>query len=333
MTVKVAINGLGRIGRCVLRAIFENSNYSDIELVAVNASTPYDTLIHLIKYDSVHLQFKHDISYDEDNLVINNKKIKILNNRNPENLPWKELDIDVVFECTGAFASTNKSMLHINAGAKRVLISAPAKDEETKTIIYGVNHNNINDSDKVISVGSCTTNCLAPIAKALNDEIGIEKGFMTTIHAYTNDQNIVDNAHKDLRRARACAMSMIPTSTGAAKAIGKVLPELNSKLDGFAVRVPTPNVSMVDFSFLAARNTSLSEVNSIIKNYSQNSMKNVLRYVEEELVSIDFNHSDHSSSFDSTQTRIIDNNFVKVCSWYDNEWAFSLRMLDIAKIL
>ncbi len=333
MTVKVAINGLGRIGRCVLRAIFENSNYSDIELVAVNASTPYDTLIHLIKYDSVHLKFKHDISYDEDNLVINNKKIKILNNRNPENLPWKELDIDVVFECTGAFASTNKSMLHINAGAKRVLISAPAKDEETKTIIYGVNHNNINDSDKVISVGSCTTNCLAPIAKALNDEIGIEKGFMTTIHAYTNDQNIVDNAHKDLRRARACAMSMIPTSTGAAKAIGKVLPELNSKLDGFAVRVPTPNVSMVDFSFLAARNTSLSEVNSIIKNYSQNSMKNVLRYVEEELVSIDFNHSDHSSSFDSTQTRIIDNNFVKVCSWYDNEWAFSLRMLDIAKIL
>lgn len=333
MTVKVAINGLGRIGRCVLRAIFENSNYSDIELVAVNASTPYDTLIHLIKYDSVHLQFKYDISYDEDNLVINNKKIKILNNRNPENLPWKELDIDVVFECTGAFASTNKSMLHINAGAKRVLISAPAKDEETKTIIYGVNHNNINDSDKVISVGSCTTNCLAPIAKALNDEIGIEKGFMTTIHAYTNDQNIVDNAHKDLRRARACAMSMIPTSTGAAKAIGKVLPELNSKLDGFAVRVPTPNVSMVDFSFLAARNTSLSEVNSIIKNYSQNSMKNVLRYVEEELVSIDFNHSDHSSSFDSTQTRIIDNNFVKVCSWYDNEWAFSLRMLDIAKIL
>lgn len=333
MTVKVAINGLGRIGRCVLRAIFENSNYSDIELVAVNASTPYDTLIHLIKYDSVHLKFKHDISYDEDNLVINNKKIKILNNRNPENLPWKELDIDVVFECTGAFASTNKSMLHINAGAKRVLISAPAKDEETKTIIYGVNHNNINDSDKVISVGSCTTNCLAPIAKALNDEIGIEKGFMTTIHAYTNDQNIVDNAHKDLRRARACAMSMIPTSTGAAKAIGKVLPELNSKLDGFAVRVPTPNVSMVDFSFLAARNTSFSEVNSIIKNYSQNSMKNVLRYVEEELVSIDFNHSDHSSSFDSTQTRIIDNNFVKVCSWYDNEWAFSLRMLDIAKIL
>ena len=311
MTVRVAINGLGRIGRCVLRAIFENSNYDDIELVAVNASTPYDTLTHLIKYDSVHLKFSYDVSYDEDNLIINNKKIKILNERNPENLPWRDLDIDVVFECTGAFATTKKSMLHINSGAKRVLISAPAKDEETKTIIYGVNQNNIKDSDKVISVGSCTTNCLAPIAKALNDEIGIQKGFMTTIHAYTNDQNIVDNAHKDLRRARACAMSMIPTSTGAAKAIGKVLPELNSKLDGFAVRVPTPNVSMVDFSFLATRNTSISEVNSVIKKYSQNSMKSVLRYVEEELVSIDFNHSDHSSSFDSTQTRIIDDNFVR----------------------
>ncbi len=333
MTIRVAINGLGRIGRCVLRAIYENNNYNNIELVAVNASTPYETLIHLIKYDSVHLKFNHEVSYDEDNLIINNNKIKILNERNPENLPWKELNIDVVFECTGAFASTAKSMLHINSGAKRVLISAPAKDEETKTIIYGVNQNNINDNDKVISVGSCTTNCLAPIAKALNDDIGIEKGFMTTIHAYTNDQNIVDNAHKDLRRARACAMSMIPTSTGAAKAIGKVLPELNLKLDGFAVRVPTPNVSMVDFSFLAKRDTSISEVNSIIKKYSQTSMKNVLRYVEEELVSIDFNHSDHSSSFDSTQTRIIDNNFVKVCSWYDNEWAFSLRMLDIAQIL
>jgi glyceraldehyde 3-phosphate dehydrogenase len=333
MTIRVAINGLGRIGRCVLRAIFENNNYNNIELVAVNASTPYETLIHLIKYDSVHLKFNHEVTHDEDYLMINNNKIKILNERNPENLPWKELNIDVVFECTGAFASTAKSMLHINSGAKRVLISAPAKDEETKTIIYGVNQNNINDNDKVISVGSCTTNCLAPIAKALNDDIGIEKGFMTTIHAYTNDQNIVDNAHKDLRRARACAMSMIPTSTGAAKAIGKVLPELNLKLDGFAVRVPTPNVSMVDFSFLAKRDTSISEVNSIIKKYSQTSMKNVLRYVEEELVSIDFNHSNHSSSFDSTQTRIIDNNFVKVCSWYDNEWAFSLRMLDIAQIL
>ena len=333
MTIRVAINGLGRIGRCVLRAIFENNNYNNIELVAVNASTPYETLIHLIKYDSVHLKFNHEVTHDEDYLMINNNKIKILNERNPENLPWKELNIDVVFECTGAFASTAKSMLHINSGAKRVLISAPAKDKETKTIIYGVNQNNINDNDKVISVGSCTTNCLAPIAKALNDDIGIEKGFMTTIHAYTNDQNIVDNTHKDLRRARACAMSMIPTSTGAAKAIGKVLPELNLKLDGFAVRVPTPNVSMVDFSFLAKRDTSISEVNSTIKKYSQTSMKNVLRYVEEELVSIDFNHSDHSSSFDSTQTRIIDSNFVKVCSWYDNEWAFSLRMLDIAQIL
>lgn len=333
MTINVAINGLGRIGRCVARAIFEDSKYANINLVAINASAPLETLAHLMKYDSVHGAFSKDVAVTDGGLLIDGKRVKVVNDRDPANLPWSDLNIDIVFECTGVFATTKKASAHIAAGAKKVLISAPAKDEETKTIIYGVNHSAITADDNVLSVGSCTTNCLAPIAKAINDEIGIEKGFMTTIHAYTNDQNIVDNAHKDLRRARACAMSMIPTSTGAAKAIGLVLPELKGKLDGGAVRVPTPNVSMVDLNFLAKKETSKEEINAIVQKYSQGAMKEVLRYVEQPLVSIDFNHSNHSSCFDSTQTKVMGGDFVKVCSWYDNEWAFSLRMLDIAGIL
>ncbi len=332
MSINVAVNGLGRIGRCVVRAIFENNKYSNINLVAINASAPLETLAHLLRYDSVHGIFTKKVEIGSNSLIIDGKEVKIVNDRNPANLPWQDLKVDVVFECTGVFTTTPKAMAHIEAGAKKVLISAPPKDEETKTIVYGVNQDKISKDDKVLSVGSCTTNCLAPVVKAVNDKIGIEKGFMTTIHAYTNDQNIVDNAHKDLRRARACAMSMIPTSTGAAKAIGLVLPELKGKLDGGAVRVPTPNVSMVDLNFLAKRDTSKEEINATIKEYSQNSMKEVLRYVDEPLVSIDFNHSDHSSCFDATQTKVMGGNFVKICSWYDNEWAFSLRMLDICKI-
>jgi len=331
MTIRIAINGMGRIGRCVTRAIFEQ-NYSDVELVAVNASAPMETLVHILKYDSVHGTFNFDVSSQGDELVINGKKIKVVGERDPKKLPWKDLKVDVVFECTGAFTKQAEAAQHIEAGAKKVIISAPAKEDSVKTIVYGVNHDKLTKDDHVLSVGSCTTNCLAPVVKALNDAIGIEKGFMTTIHAYTNDQNIVDNPHKDLRRARACAMSMIPTSTGAAKAIGLVLPELKGKLDGGAIRVPTPNVSMVDLNFLAKRETTKEEVNEVMKRAAEK-MKGVLRIVEVPLVSIDFNHSTHSSCFDVTQTKVLGGNMVKVCSWYDNEWAFSLRMLDVATLI
>jgi glyceraldehyde 3-phosphate dehydrogenase len=331
MTIRVAINGLGRIGRCVLRGAFEG-NYKDIEIVAVNASAPIETLVHLIKYDSVHGSFNFEVKGKEGELEINGKKIKVISQRDPKLLPWGELNIDVVMECTGAFTKKDDAMQHVNAGAKKVLISAPAKEDSVKTIVYGVNDDKLTKEDLVISVGSCTTNCLAPIAKALNDAIGIEKGFMTTIHAYTNDQNIVDNPHKDLRRARACAMSMIPTSTGAAKAIGLVLPELKGKLDGGAIRVPTPNVSMVDLNFLAKKSTNKEEVNEAVRRAAL-SMKGALKVFDEPLVSIDFNHSIYSSCFDATQTKVLEGNMVKVCSWYDNEWAFSLRMLDIASLI
>ncbi len=332
MTIRVAINGLGRIGRCVARAIFENPEYKNIELVAVNGSAPIETQRHLLKYDSIHGRFTKSVEISDGNLVIDGKKVKLIAERDPKKLPWKELKIDVVLECTGAFTKQSDAAQHITAGAKKVIISAPAKEDSVKTIIFGVNDEILNASDEVISVGSCTTNCLAPIAKALNDSIGIEKGFMTTIHAYTNDQNVVDNAHKDLRRARACAMSMIPTSTGAAKAIGLVLPELKGKLDGGAIRVPTANVSMVDLNFIAKKETSIAEVNEAVKKAASGRMKRVLQIVEEPLVSIDFNHTDYSSCFDVTQTKVM-GNFVKVCSWYDNEWAFSLRMLDVTMML
>lgn len=332
MTIRVAINGLGRIGRCVARAIFENPEYKNIELVAVNGSAPIEAQRHLLKYDSIHGRFTKSVEISDGNLVIDGKKVKLVAERDPKKLPWKELKIDVVLECTGAFTKQSDAAQHITAGAKKVIISAPAKEDSVKTIIFGVNDEILNASDEVISVGSCTTNCLAPIAKALNDSIGIEKGFMTTIHAYTNDQNVVDNAHKDLRRARACAMSIIPTSTGAAKAIGLVLPELKGKLDGGAIRVPTANVSMVDLNFIAKKETSIVEVNEAVKKAANGRMSRVLQIVEEPLVSIDFNHTDYSSCFDVTQTKVM-GNFVKVCSWYDNEWAFSLRMLDVTSLI
>ena len=332
MTIRIAVNGPGRIGRSIVRAIYEE-NFNDIELVAINSSAPIDTLQHLLRYDSVHGKFNHLVEVKNEKLFINNKEILLCNQRDPKKLPWKSMNIDLVFECTGAFTSLEDASMHIESGAKKVIISAPAKEPNVKTIIYGVNDNTLTSQDSVISIGSCTTNCLAPIAKILNDTIGIQKGFMTTIHAYTNDQNIVDNAHKDLRRARACAMSMIPTSTGAAKAIGLVLPELKGKLDGVAIRVPTPNVSMVDLNFIANNNTSIAEINAIIAKARTGSMARVLQYVDEPLVSIDFNHNSFSSCFDATQTKVIGENLVKVCSWYDNEWAFSVRMLDVARLM
>ncbi len=332
MKIKIAINGLGRIGRCVTRAIFENSEkYSNLELVAVNGPAPIETHKHLLKYDSIHGRFSKSVEIDGGDLVIDGKKVKLFAKRDPKELPWKELGVDVVLECTGIFTKYDDALQHVTAGAKRVIISAPAKEDSVPTIVYGVNDETLRADDKVISVGSCTTNCLAPIVKALNDAIGIEKGFMTTIHAYTNDQNVVDNSHKDLRRARACAMSMIPTSTGAAKAIGLVLPELKGKLDGGAIRVPTANVSMVDLSFIAKKETTVQEVNDAVRFVAKGRMKEVLEIVDEPLVSIDFNHTAFSSSFDTTQTKVMGGNFVKVASWYDNEWAFSMRMLDIAK--
>ena len=331
---KVAINGLGRIGRCVLRAVFEEKKYADFEVAVVNASAPLATLRHLLKYDSVHGHFSKDVEISEaDNaLIIDGKKVKVVAERNPELLPWKNHAIDIVFECTGKFTKKDDAAKHITAGAKKVVISAPAKSDDVKTVIYQVNSDILNGDDRVISIGSCTTNCLAPVAKALNDEIGIEQGFMTTIHAYTNDQNVVDNAHKDLKRARACAMSMIPTSTGAAKAIGLVLPELKGKLDGGAVRVPTSNVSMVDLTFISKKDATADEVNEIVKKAANTTMNEVLRYVDEPLVSIDFNHTTHSSCFDSTLTKA-NGKLIKVSAWYDNEWAFSYRMLDNAKLV
>ena len=333
MTKNTAINGLGRIGKAILRAKFEE-NYNDINIVAINSSATTDRIIHQIKYDSIHGIFNGEISKkSEDIISINGNEIAIVRGRNPEELPWDKLKVDIVFECTGAFKTISDNNKHLKGGAKKVIISAPAKDKEIKTVIYGVNDEILDQNDKIISIGSCTTNCLAPVVKILNDEIGIEKGFMTTIHAYTNDQNIVDGNHNDTRRARSAAVSMIPTSTGAASAIGLVLPELKGKLDGGAIRVPTPNVSMTDFNFIAKRKVSIEEINDLILKKSQEGkMKQVLQYVDEPLVSIDFNHNQYSSCFDSTQTKVIDN-LVKICSWYDNEWGFSVRMLDVARIL
>lgn len=335
MTTRIAINGFGRIGRCIARAIYETKDHN-LELVAINGPAPIETQIHLLKYDSIHGRFSKEVKAEgSDALVIDGKKVKLFGERDPLKLDWKALNIDIVMECTGAFTDLESASKHILAGAKKVIISAPAKSDNVKTIVYGVNDGILTKEDLVVSIGSCTTNCLAPFTKILNDQIGIEKGFMTTIHSYTNDQNIVDASHKDLRRARASAMSMIPTSTGAAKAIGLVLPELKGKLDGGAIRVPTANVSMVDLSFIAKRNTNVAEVNQIIKDAISQDEKTarVLQFITEPLVSIDFNHSEHSSCFDATQTKVMGDNFVKVCSWYDNEWAFSIRMLDIAGLM
>ncbi|MDA0901900.1 MAG: type I glyceraldehyde-3-phosphate dehydrogenase [Proteobacteria bacterium] len=336
MTTRVAINGLGRIGRCVVRAIFEEVEYKDIELVAVNGPADIETHAHLLKYDSIHGRFSKDITVEgDDTLVIDGKKVTLTRERDPLNLPWGKLKVDVVLECTGIFTKIDDAKKHIQAGAKKVIISAPSKSDNVKTIVFGVNDEELNKDDEVISVGSCTTNCLAPVAKILNDTVRTVQGFMTTIHSYTNDQNVVDNSHKkDLRRARACAMSMIPTSTGAAKAIGLVLPELKGKLDGGAIRVPTANVSMVDLNFISKKDTSVEEINRIISSLSKvGKMAKILEAVSEPLVSIDFNHSKYSSCFDLTQTKVIEGNMVKVCSWYDNEWGFSMRMLDVANLV
>lgn len=328
MTVKVAINGFGRIGRNILRAIIE-SGRTDIEVVAINDLGPVETNAHLIRYDSVHGRFPGTVKVNGDTIDVGRGPIKVYAIRDPKELPWNELDIDIAMECTGIFTARDKAAMHLEAGAKRVLISAPASGADL-TVVYGVNHNKITSDHLVISNASCTTNCLAPVAYVLNKVLGIEKGFMTTIHSYTGDQPTLDTYHNDLYRARAAAMSMIPTSTGAAKAVGLVLPELNGKLDGVAIRVPTPNVSVVDMKFIANRNTSVEEVNTAIREAANGELKNVLGYTDEKLVSIDMNHDPHSSLFHTDQTKVMDGNFVRILSWYDNEWGFSSRMSDTA---
>jgi glyceraldehyde 3-phosphate dehydrogenase len=328
MTVKVAINGFGRIGRNILRAIVE-SGRTDIEVVAVNDLGPVETNAHLLRFDSVHGRFPSEVKVEGDALAIDGKKVRVTAIRNPAELPHRELGVDIALECTGIFTSWEKAKAHLDAGAKRVIVSAPA-DGVDLTVVYGVNHDKLTRDHVVVSNASCTTNCLAPVAKVLNDAIGIEKGFMTTIHSYTNDQPSLDQIHKDLYRARAAALSMIPTSTGAAKAVGLVLPELNGKLDGVAIRVPTPNVSVVDFKFIARRATSKDEVNEAVRRASEQQLKGVLNYTERPNVSIDFNHDPHSSVFHMDQTKVMDGTLVRVMSWYDNEWGFSNRMADTA---
>ncbi len=328
MTVRVAINGFGRIGRNVLRAIIE-SGRKDIEVVAINDLGPVETNAHLLRYDSVHGRFPHEVIVKGDTIDVGRGPIKVTAIKNPAELPHKELGVDIALECTGIFTSRDKAAAHLEAGAKRVLVSAPA-DGADFTVVYGVNHDKLTKDHLVVSNASCTTNCLAPVAKVLNDAIGIERGMMTTIHSYTGDQPTLDTMHKDLYRARAAALSMIPTSTGAAKAVGLVLPELNGKLDGFAMRVPTPNVSVVDLKFLAKRGTSKDEVNAAIKAAAEGSLKGVLGFTNAANVSIDFNHDPHSSIFHMDQTKVMDGNFVSILSWYDNEWGFSNRMADTA---
>ncbi|MCI5060806.1 MAG: type I glyceraldehyde-3-phosphate dehydrogenase [Alphaproteobacteria bacterium] len=329
MTLKIGINGFGRIGRNTMRALFE-SGRKDIEIVAINDLAPLETNKHLLKYDTVHGFFPYSVeTVDEDTIIIDGKNIDVYQERNPADLPWGKLGVDIVFECTGIFTARDKAALHLEAGAKKVLISAPGKEEDL-TVVYGVNSDQLSADHVIVSNASCTTNCLAPVAKAIHDAIGIESGFMTTIHAYTGDQRIVDTAHGDLHRARAAACNMIPTSTGAAKAVGKVLPELNGKLDGVSMRVPTPNVSVVDFKFTASKDTSVEEVNKAIMAASGGTLEGVLGTYDEPLVSGDFNHNPLSSIFALNETKVVGGNLVRVMSWYDNEWGFSNRMLDTA---
>ncbi|SNZ21113.1 type I glyceraldehyde-3-phosphate dehydrogenase [Cohaesibacter gelatinilyticus] len=328
MTVKVAINGFGRIGRNVLRAIIE-SGRTDIEVVAINDLGPVETNAHLLRYDSVHGRFPATVTVDGDTIDVGQGPIKVTAIRNPAELPWGELGVDIAMECTGIFASKEKASAHLEAGAKRVLVSAPASGAD-KTIVYGVNHDTLTGDDLVVSNASCTTNCLSPVAYVLDKLVGIEKGYMTTIHAYTGDQPTLDTMHKDLYRARAAAMSMIPTSTGAAKAVGLVLPQLAGKLDGSAIRVPTANVSVVDLKFIAKRETTAEEINAAIKAASEGELKGVLGYCTEPLVSIDFNHDANSSTFAEDQTKVMGGTMVRILTWYDNEWGFSNRMSDTA---
>ncbi|WP_305972356.1 MULTISPECIES: type I glyceraldehyde-3-phosphate dehydrogenase [unclassified Mameliella] len=326
MSVKVAINGFGRIGRNVLRAIIE-SGRTDIEVIAINDLGPVETNAHLLQFDSVHGRFPVEVTHTDDSIDVGRGPIRVTAIRNPADLPWS--DVDVVMECTGIFTSKEACQAHLDNGASRVLISAPGKDAD-KTIVYGVNHDTLTSEDLIVSNASCTTNCLSPVAKVLNDTIGIKRGFMTTVHSYTGDQPTLDTMHKDLYRSRAAALSMIPTSTGAAKAVGLVLPELNGKLDGVAIRVPTPNVSVVDLTFEAARETSAEEINAAIRSAADGPLKGVLGYTDRKLVSMDFNHDPQSSIFHTDQTKVMDGNMCRILSWYDNEWGFSNRMADTA---
>jgi glyceraldehyde 3-phosphate dehydrogenase len=328
MSIRVGINGFGRIGRNIVRAIVENGR-NDIEVVGINDLGPVETNAHLLRYDSVHGRFANEVTVKGDTISVGNGAIKVTAIKDPSQLPWKDLGVDIVMECTGIFTSKDKASAHLNAGAKRVLVSAPSKGADI-TVVYGVNHEKLKPEHTVVSNASCTTNCLAPVAKVLNDLVGIQSGYMTTIHAYTNDQRILDQAHRDMRRARAAALSMIPTSTGAATAVGLVLPELKGKLDGTSIRVPTPNVSVIDLKFIPGRETTVAEINKAMEHAAAQQLKGILGYVTEELVSIDFNHSAYSANFDSTQTQIVDGRLGRVLAWYDNEWGFSNRMLDTA---
>jgi glyceraldehyde 3-phosphate dehydrogenase len=332
MAINVAISGFGRIGRLVLRSIIENKR-KDINIVAINDLAPVETNAFLLSYDSIHGPLKEKVNIKNEKIIIGNKKILALKERDPKNLPWKKLKIDIVFECTGLFTSKDTASMHLKAGAKKVLVSAPCNDAD-KTIVYGVNHDTLTKKDIVVSNASCTTNCLAPVTKVLNDNFGIVHGYMTTIHAYTGDQKVLDTFHSDPRRARAAALSMIPTSTGAAKAVGLVMPELAGKLDGTAIRVPTPNVSLIDFKFVTKKKISAESINkAMIKASKSKNLKNVLSVNSEPLVSTDFNHNPASSNFDLTQTQVIDGTFGRVLSWYDNEWGFSNRMCDTAVVM
>ena len=328
MAIKVAINGYGRIGRNVLRALYEAGRNKEIQIVAVNDLGNAETNAHLTRYDTVHGKFPGTVEVDGNYMIVNGDKIRVFAERDPSKLPWGELGVDVVHECTGIFTSKAKASAHLAAGAKKVIISAPGGNDVDATIVYGVNHKILKASDSVISNASCTTNCLAPLVKPLCDKIGIVNGLMTTIHSYTNDQVLTDVYHSDLRRSRSATQSQIPTKTGAAAAVGLVMPELSGKLDGFAVRVPTINVSLVDLTFTAARKTSVDEVNAILRAASQGDLKGILNYNDQPLVSVDFNHDPASSTYDATLTKVIDGTLVKVLAWYDNEWGFSNRMLD-----
>ncbi|MGD9582982.1 MAG: type I glyceraldehyde-3-phosphate dehydrogenase [Lysobacterales bacterium] len=333
MTVRVAINGYGRIGRNILRAIYESNRERDIQVIAINDLGDADTNAHLTQYDTAHGRFPHEVSVDNGHLVVRGDRIKVFAMRNPAELPWGAHDIDVVLECTGLFTSKAKAGAHLAGGAKKVIISAPGDKDVDGTFVYGVNHERLSAAHQVISNASCTTNCLAPLAKVLHEKIGIVHGLMTTIHAYTNDQVLTDVYHSDLRRARSATMSQIPTKTGAAAAVGLVLPELNGKLDGFAMRVPTINVSVVDLSFVAARATSKDEIDAAVQDAANGALKNILGVNRKPLVSIDFNHDARSSIYDATLTKVMGGNLVKVCAWYDNEWGFSNRMLDMTEAL
>jgi len=328
MAIKVGINGYGRIGRNILRALYEGKHSGDVRIVAINDLGDANTNAHLTRYDTVHGRFRGEIRVDGDAMVVNDDRIRVIAQRDPTKLPWGELGVDFVLECTGLFTSKAKASAHLTAGAKKVVISAPGGDDVDATIVFGVNHQVLKAGDTVISNASCTTNCLAPLVKVLHEGIGVVAGVMNTIHSYTNDQVLTDVYHSDLRRARSATMSMIPTKTGAAAAVGLVLPELKGKIDGFAIRVPTINVSLVDLSFTAARKTTADEIHSLVKAAANGPLKGILAYNDQPLVSMDFNHDSASSTYDATLTKVIDGTLVKVCSWYDNEWGFSNRMLD-----